>query len=179
MTAPFRTDAPSSAIFADEVPGINLQSLASELASGLDPTAEVWRRYGCDRAMAEKVVALPVFRQMLAEARSRWSSDDNVSERIRKKAQLAIEQGLADVFSDCVNPKLPLNHRVQGFQLISKWAGMDTPGVGAGGAGGVSIRIDLSGSDGRGGVIDVTPSGAGAGVGVGVDVSAGDMLDAE
>lgn len=123
-----------------------MQSLASELASGLEPKADVWRRHGCDRGLAEKIVALPVFRQMLAEARDRWSGDDNAPERIRKKAQLAIEQGLADVFADCVNPKLPLNHRIQGFQLMTKWAGMDDAGPGnVGGAGGVSIRIDQIG----------------------------------
>lgn len=130
--------------------GIDLVKLAEELGAGIRPPVEIWNDHGVrTREAAAKLIALPAFQAMLADAQRRWNSKENARARIREKSLIAIEQGLPALFEGLVNAKQPLNHRVEVVKILAKLGGIDAEVAAAGGAAagaGVSITIDLSGN---------------------------------
>lgn len=158
-------------------PALRLASLVGELAAGLRPPAAVWADNGIvARADAEMISSLPVFRQMLAEARHAWGSRDSLGLRVKAKAGALVEDSLPFLHAAVISPVQPLSQRVSAFSALAKMAGVDQPpetrvggGGGGGGAGGVAISISMD--LGGGNVVGVKVGGGGGEV---VDAVAGD-----
>jgi hypothetical protein len=138
---------------ATDVTGLDLNSLAEELAAGLRPKGDVWRSYGIVTAEdARALLELPVFDAMVREAHARWNGRSNVRERIKSKTLIGIEQYLPEMFDEANNVVRPLHHRVQMWKWLGALAGLDAEAAaagGGGGGGGVQITIDLSGGTPR------------------------------
>jgi hypothetical protein len=126
--------------------GLDLSRLVEELAANLRPSLEIWNDHGIfDLTVAEKLLSLPVVQEMYTEAKARWHSKTNIRERIKSKSLVVIEQSIADLAEEAVNTQRPLNHRVEAWKVLTRWAGLDAEAAQAAGAGGVNITIDLSG----------------------------------
>lgn len=150
-----------------DLTGLDLNRLVEELAAGLRPPVDIWNENGIkDRATAAKLLGLPVVQQMLQEARARWHERGNLRERIKAKTLVGIEQNLADMFDDAMNPNTSLQHRVAMLKFLGSLAGIEAEAAGAVAAAGVSISIDLSGTGGSG-------PGGGEGAGDGIIVIEG------
>jgi hypothetical protein len=131
-------------------PALRLASLVGELAAGLRNPADVWRDNGVTtRADAEMISALPVFRQMLVEARQAWGSRESLSLRVKAKAGALVEDSLPFLHASVISPVQPLSQRVAAFTALAKMAGVEQPpetragGLGGGAAGGVAISISM------------------------------------
>lgn len=133
-------------------PALRLAALVEELAAGIRKPALVWREHGIvSRADAEAISALPLFRQMLAEARHNWQSRSSLSLRVKAKAGALVEDSLPFLHAAVISPVQPLSQRVAAFSAMAKMAGVDQPpetrgagfGGGIGGAGGVAISISM------------------------------------
>lgn len=161
-----------------------LGSLASELAAGLRPRGDVWRDYGVStRADAEAVSSLPLFQQLLCEARAAWQSREALPLRVKAKAGALVEDALVFMHAGVLNPVQPLSQRVAAFTALAKMAGIEQPaetrvgfggGVGVGGGVAISISMDLGG----GNIVGVKVGGGGGGEEV-VDAEADEEADGE
>lgn len=140
----------SAAIHTPE--NIDLASLAEQLACNLRPAVDVWNDHGVtDRRRATQLLRSPMFRQYYREARERWHNPSNARSRVQSKSLLMIETALPGIYQDVTNAAIPLQHRVKTWEFVGRLAGLDAEAAAAGGEG-ISIRIDLSGQDGKGGV---------------------------
>lgn len=137
---------------------IRLGALVDALASGLRPPAEVWRAHGVTtKDEAARIMALPMVRQMLDEARLTWLSREALPLRVKVKAGALVEDALVFMHAGAISPLQPLSQRVAAFSALAKMAGVEQPPesrVGAGGGGGfggggvaVSIMMDLGGGN--------------------------------
>lgn len=130
--------------------GAKLVQLAEELAMGMRPATDIWRDHGIEsREEAAKILAIPQVKTMIKDFRAEWASTNNISERIRVRSLMALEEGLLSLYQGAIDKTNPLNHRKDTMQFFARLAGLDKQSdvpanmLGAGG-GGVSINIDLS-----------------------------------
>jgi len=72
--------------------------LAVEVAVQIRPIAEVLVAYSLTRSDLVRKLKDPMFRDMVKQAKSIWSSDLSIKERIRLKSQVLVEDSLLEIF---------------------------------------------------------------------------------
>ena len=72
--------------------------LAVEIAVQIRPITEVLNTYSLSRSDLVLKLKDPMFRDMVKQAQSIWSSDLSIKERIRLKSQVLVEDSLLEIF---------------------------------------------------------------------------------
>ena len=101
--------------------------LAVELAVQLRPVADILNAYGVTRDGLVRKFKDPMFRDMVKQAKSLWSSDLSVKERIRLKSQVLVEDSLLEVFSFVHNKENAIPARLDAFKQLARVAEVDSP----------------------------------------------------
>lgn len=125
----------------------SLQKLAEELAIGAKPPAEIWASHGIKtREEAQRILSIPAFRTMITEIREEWQATHNITERIRVRSLMALEEGLLPLYQAAISNANPLSSRKDTFAFFAKLGGLEKQDLAAvsGPGGGVTIHIDLS-----------------------------------
>lgn len=157
-------------------------AVAMDLAMELHDRADVWNRHSIDPLQGEAMLLDPFFKRMVDNARKEWESVTNTKQRIRLKAQLAVEDSIADLYKLACDINSPGAARVSAFKELVNLSGTAVQQEGGGAAAGPSVNIYLNGDSapavtiaagGPGGpsrsdfpeieeteIIDVTPSNA-------------------
>lgn len=116
-------------------------ALAMELASQLTPASDVFKRHHIKPEDAKKLLSDETFRRMVRDARSEWAADKNIADRIKLKAQMALEELLLPTFAMATDPKIPPASRHDATKLFERLSGI---GKGEGGDGNMGPRFVLS-----------------------------------
>ncbi len=116
-------------------------ALAMELASQLTPAAEVFKRHHISPEDAKKLLSDETFRRMVKDARSEWAADKNIADRIKLKAQMALEELLMPTYTMAIDPKIPPAARHDATKLFERLSGI---GKGEGGDSNGGPRFVLS-----------------------------------
>ena len=106
-------------------------SLALELAQGLSPPREVFERNGINENDAITLLKSPDFQAMVRAAKNEWAGAGNIPERIKLKAQMALEELMLPQFQMARDPKTPATARNEAFKSFERLAAT-TESVGGG-----------------------------------------------
>lgn len=98
-------------------------SLALELAQRLSPPADVFRRAGLNDADAMALLRSPEFTAMVKAAKAEWDGVGNIPERIRLKAQMALEELMLPQFQMARDSRTPATARNEAFKSFERLAG--------------------------------------------------------
>lgn len=96
--------------------------LAYDLASRINSIDEVRRRYGLAEDQLRRLLQNPTFQRMLVEAQAHWASDKGAAERIKVKAQIALEESIPDIYLMVKNKQLAHSARLEAGKLLSDLA---------------------------------------------------------
>jgi len=121
-------------------------SLAADLAADLYDQETVFRNHGLSLEAGKALLAQPWFEAMVAQARRDWGALDNVRDRIRTKAQIALEDSIPTVYGLIHDKTTPGAARVAAFKEMKEIAGMGAKEEGSGGPAFIPIQIFLDGS---------------------------------
>lgn len=121
-------------------------ALAVDLAAGMWPEGEVFERHGIDAVRGASLLQQDWFRKMVDEAKKEWSSINSAKERIKLKAQVAVEQSIADLFAIVVDGKTPAAARVAAFKELKDVAGVSVQDSTGSAANVPSVNIYLNGN---------------------------------
>jgi hypothetical protein len=97
-------------------------SLALELAQGLSPPTEIFKRAGFSEADAVTLLRSPEFRVMVKAAKGEWDGLQNTPERIKLKAQMALEELMLPQFQMASNANTPATARIEAFKSFERLA---------------------------------------------------------
>lgn len=125
---------------------VNISALARQIAQDIVPIGTVLEAHKLDNETWGRIQSDPNFQRMLADMTQNWNSAENTRERIKLKAQSAVEVALESLFADCVNTGQPLNHRTEALRQLARLGELEgAQSQGAVGAG-INIQINI-GSD--------------------------------
>jgi len=110
-------------------------TLALELASQLTSPAEVFDRHGITDEDAKTLLADPTFQRMIKEAKAEWTAEQNTPERIRLKAQMALEELLLPTYNMAKDPRVPPPSRTDAVKLFERLSGVAKSAEDSGGSG--------------------------------------------
>ena len=102
-------------------------SLVTELAAGLYPLATIMQRYGLSKSQMRGLLTNDVFRKALVEAKVAYASAANLPERIKLKAQMAVEELLESMFAIAIHPAYHPSARVAAFSAVKSLTGLEKP----------------------------------------------------
>lgn len=118
--------------------------LAVELAVQIRPVPELLQHYSISRKQLSIKLKDPMFRDMVKQAKSIWSSDLSIKERIRLKSQVMVEDSLLEVFSVVHNPDNAIPAKLDAFKQLARIAEVDSPERGKGDTGSrFTVSINL------------------------------------
>lgn len=118
--------------------------LAVEVAVQIRPIAEVLNAYSLTRADLVRKLRDPMFRDMVKQAKSIWSSDLSIKERIRLKSQVLVEDSLLAIFSIVHNHDNAIPAKLDAFKQLARVAEVDSPERSKGGDGSrFTVSINL------------------------------------
>jgi hypothetical protein len=123
-------------------------TLAMELASQLTSPTEVFARHGFSEDDAKLILADPTFRNMIKEAKAEWGAEQNTAERIKLKAQMALEELLLPTFTMAKDPRVPPPARMDASKMFERLSGVSKETEGNGGGGPKFVLNINVGSDG-------------------------------
>lgn len=101
--------------------------LAVEVAVQIRPISEVLVAYSLSRADLVRKLKDPMFRDMVKQAKSIWSSDLSIKERIRLKSQVLVEDSLLSIFSIVHNVDNAIPAKLDAFKQLARVAEVDSP----------------------------------------------------
>ena len=118
--------------------------LAVEVAVQIRPITEVLVAYSLTRSDLVRKLKDPMFRDMVKQAKSIWSSDLSIKERIRLKSQVLVEDSLLTVFSIIHNVDNAIPAKLDAFKQLARVAEVDSPERGKGDTGSrLTVSINL------------------------------------
>lgn len=118
--------------------------LAVEVAVQIRPIAEVLVAYSLTRASLVRKLKDPMFRDMVKQAKSIWSSDLSIKERIRLKSQVLVEDSLLEIFSIVHAADMAVPAKLDAFKQLARVAEVDSPERGKGDSGSrFTVSINL------------------------------------
>jgi len=118
--------------------------LAVEIAIQIRPVADILGVYNLSRKDLVRKLKDPMFRDMVKQAKSLWSSDLSVKERIRLKSQVLVEDSMLEIFSILHNRDNAIPARLDAFKQLARVAEVDQPERGKGDSGSrFTVSINL------------------------------------
>lgn len=119
-------------------------ALAAEMAAQIHDTKTIAKRFDITLAQLRELTREPAFNKMLEEFTREWESPMNVKERVRLKAAIAAEDGLAELYGIFQDVDLAPAARLDAFKQITTLADVQPSRAGdGGGGGGFQISINL------------------------------------
>ena len=82
------------------------------------------KHWGLTPAQWGAMSVMPVFTEMVRRATEELASTDGLAEKIRRKAAMAVENGLVDVVAIMVNPQASAATRLEAFSELKELAGL-------------------------------------------------------
>lgn len=126
------------------VPAVNLSKMAREIAMDIYPREHIQKTHQLSNEQWNAVIMNPDFQRMLSEMIVDWRSASGTRERVRVKAQTAIEAALESIYSEITNASIPFTQRIDGVKMLAKLGDLGEREALVGGAGGsVNISINL------------------------------------
>lgn len=119
-------------------------SLATELAQQLSPPSEVFARAGLSQDDALKLLNSPEFQAMLKAAKAEWNAVGSTPERIKLKAQMALEELMLPQFRMAMDPKTPATARNDAFKSFERLAEAGKSSDVGGGGGGPKFVLNIN-----------------------------------
>lgn len=119
-------------------------SLAMELAQGLSTPSEVFARHELSDKDARLLLLSPHFQTMLRAARKEWEQVGNTPERIRLKAQMALEELMLPQFQMARDPRTPATARNDAFKSFERLAGGGKTGIDGEAASGPKFVLNIN-----------------------------------
>jgi len=101
--------------------------LAVELAVQIRPIPELLQNYGISKKELSRKLKDPLFRDMVRQAKTLWSSDLSIKERIRLKSQVLVEDSLLQIFGIVHNPENAIPAKLDAFKQLARVAEVDSP----------------------------------------------------
>ena len=127
-------------------PNLQKAHLAYEMASNLLEVEEILQRHELTREQLDWLCTEPDFVQMLKESKQQWSSPLNVRERVRIKAAMAAEDGLAELYGLFRSVETPATQRLDAYKQLTALADVQPRKETDGGNGSMfSLTINVSG----------------------------------
>jgi hypothetical protein len=150
------------------VPGTDTQielgdlkaSIAAELAAELCEPEDIRKRYGLTHGQWNKLRQNPMFRGMVMDALKTFRGPLAAGARITKKAEIMLEDSLADLYGMIKDATTPSSERVKSIQTLADLAGRgkgSNPEQGKGGGTGFTLNINVG--DGKNVVIQGSSNG--------------------
>lgn len=120
--------------------------LARDLAMQLGSGEELAKHWGLTPAEYATLTQMPAFTEMVRRATEELASPDGLAEKIRRKAAMAVENGLVDVVGIMVNPQASASLRLEAFSELKELAGLTKNATqqGAAGVSGPIIQINFN-----------------------------------
>lgn len=134
---------------------INIVRLAREIAMDLRPVEQILEHHRVSREQFEQLKRHPYFDRVLRDQIKEWESAINTGERVRLKAQAAVEELLPELYKRVITPKEDLLKVTKGAELIVKLSGL---GVDAKDVGDPSSRVQITINMGADNKIQVSKS---------------------
>ncbi len=97
--------------------------VAAELAAGLSDPKTLRERYGLSMAQWKSLSTNPAFRQMLAEAVTKFKGDLNAGNRITLKAEVLLEDVLPDLYHIAKSKEIPSSDRINAVKQLAELSG--------------------------------------------------------
>lgn len=119
-------------------------TLANEIAAEIYDAEQLMERFHLSEDEFRTILSNKSFQYMVKEARVRWNSTQNASERIKAKAEVAMEDSILTVAGMVHDVDLPANSRLEASKQLATLSGANKKAetqVSAGG--GFSITINL------------------------------------
>lgn len=101
--------------------------LVADVCAELEPLPVILKRYSVSKSQFRALLAQPVFRQAIKAQRSVFQSVANIPDRIRLKAQLAVEDLIQDMYSLAAGVNVQAAARVAAFNAIKNMTGLERP----------------------------------------------------
>jgi hypothetical protein len=123
--------------------------LAVEVAVQIRPIAEILTAYSLARSDLVRKLKDPMFRDMVKQAKSIWSSDLSIKERIRLKSQVLVEDSLLEIFTIIHNVDMAVPAKLDAFKQLARVAEVDSADRSKGGDGSrFTVSINLGSTTG-------------------------------
>lgn len=122
-------------------------SLAADLAAELYDQETVFRNHGLSGEVGQQLLGQPWFRSMVEQAKRDWDALDNTRDRIRTKAQIALEESIPTMYALIADGNTPGAARVAAFKEMKEIAGMGAKESEGGGPTFIPIQIFLDGRE--------------------------------
>ena len=122
-------------------------ALAADLAADLYERETVFRNHGLSLEAGLDLLAQPWFKAMVEQARRDWDALDNTKDRIKTKAQIALEDSIPTVYGIIADKNTPGAARVAAFKEMKEIAGMGARELEGTGQLYVPIQIFLDGRE--------------------------------
>lgn len=122
-------------------------ALAADLAADLYEREVVFKNHGMSMAQGLELLAQPWFKAMVDQAKRDWDALDNVKDRIKTKAQIALEDSIPTVYGIIADKTTPGAARVAAFKEMKEIAGMGAKESEGQGQVFVPIQIFLDGRE--------------------------------
>jgi hypothetical protein len=94
--------------------------LAWELVAQIAPLSDILRRHTMTFEQLKEKLRNPLFRSMVHETKKIWRSELNTKERIRIKAQLAVEESMLEILAIVSDRNTPASSRIDAFEKLAK-----------------------------------------------------------
>lgn len=125
-----------------ELFAIDFAMLAREIAMDIFPLADILKLHQLTDDEWLRISEHPKFQEMVTSMTREWNAALNTKERIKVKAQTALEAQLEIYVHDIADPQIPLAQRVEAGKFLARLGEMD--GVRAGdGAGQFVISLNI------------------------------------
>ena len=93
-------------------------AIAAELATDLVPPKMIFARHGIPDAEAKLLLKDPTFRSQVRRFKKDWEGAGNATTRIRLKAQLAVEDGVALLYNLFRDVDTAANARIDAYKQL-------------------------------------------------------------
>ena len=93
-------------------------ALAMELAAQLTDLPDILERYSLSKAQLKRILKDAEFRVMYAQAKARWGSNANATERVISKSTLLVEDSLLEIYGILHDEKSGPAAKISAFNAL-------------------------------------------------------------
>jgi hypothetical protein len=135
-------------------------TVAAELATGLSTAETIRKRFGLSVPQWKMLTQNDYFRGMVKESLRAFQGDLNAGRRITLKAEVMLEDSLADLYGVIKDKAVPSGERIKAVQALADLAGRNSKNAADPNAPKVSgFTLNINIGDGKNVVIQGTPDG--------------------
>ncbi len=128
---------------------VAVDRLVQCVALGIEDPVEVSRSLGLTVAALTTLISDNEFADQVLRVRASWLDPGNATERIRAKADVALEENLKHLYTLAANPDIPPRDRIDALKALKTFASMqkeqdEARGAQGVGGGGVAQSFNLN-----------------------------------